>query len=168
MDRTDTFYAAEESIQGYGGQLLVGDGASPENFEAVAGVVNIQPGAAESADVDTTHLRSPGRHREHRAGISDDAAWQIEMIYLPGEQSQSEAGGGTGAFASGGLPAMRADGQNRNFVLKLNNGTGSPPTGQTEVAFRGYVSSFGIGSVEVDGVIHATAGIMPVQAVTYP
>lgn len=162
-DRTDTFYPAEESIQGYGGQLLVGDGASPESFEAVAGVVNIQPGEGSSADVDTTHLRSPGRHREHRAGISDDGAWQIEMIYLPGEVSQSTVGGGTGAFQGGGLPAMRADGENRNFILRLNNG--SPAT---EVAFRGYVSAFAIGSVEVDGVIHATAGIMPTQAIELP
>lgn len=163
VDRTDTFYAAsDDAIQGYGGQLLVGDGASPEAFEAVAGVVNIEPGDSSSADVDTTHLRSPNRHREHRAGIGDDAVWSIEMIYMPNEWSHSVAGGGSGAFATGGLPAMKTAGTNHNFILKLNNG--SP---ETEIAFRGYVGSFGIGSVDVDGVVHATATVMPTQAITF-
>lgn len=162
VDRTDTFYAADDSAQGYGAQLLVGDGTSPEEFEAVAGVVSIQPGGSNSADVDTTHLRSPDRHREHRAGISDDDAWTIDMIYLPGEWSQSTTGGGTGAFQNGGLPAMRADGENRNFKLKLNNG--SPAT---EIEFRGYVGAFSISNIEVDGVVHATAEIRPVRAIDF-
>ena len=43
-NRTDTYYAATGAIHGYGAQLMVGDGASPETFEAIAGVVSITPG----------------------------------------------------------------------------------------------------------------------------
>jgi hypothetical protein len=168
LDRTETFYAADDAIPTFGGQFLVGDGGSPEAFEAIATIVSIQPGTSNSEDSDTTHLRSPDRHREHSAGISDDDVWTIEVIYMPGENSHATDGGGTSAFASGGIPSMRVDGLKRNFKLRWDNGTGSPMTGQSEVQIRGYVASFGLGPVEVTGVQHATIDIMPSQAPIFP
>ena len=50
-DRTDSFYAAESAVHGYGAQIEVGDGASPEAFEAIAGVTNIKPGEVTKVNI---------------------------------------------------------------------------------------------------------------------
>src|SRR3954467_15753514 len=99
-DRTNTFYALSSALQGYGGQLLVGDGASPESFEAIAGISSIKPGEMSTEDGKRTHLRSPDAHHEHMAGLRDSGPFELMGRWLPTEQSQSNAGGGTGAFAS--------------------------------------------------------------------
>lgn len=159
-DRTDTFYAVSDaSIHGYGAQLMVGDGASPEVFEAIAGILSITPGEMTTADIDTTHLRSPDAHREHRAGIRDSGAFTVTGVWLPEEQSQSNAGGGSGAFASGGLIALWRGRANHNFKIVLNDG--SPAT---EWPFRGYVSQFQPGEIGVDDKINFTASFMPTEA----
>src|SRR3989304_5862000 len=67
-DLTDTTYQGA-GIHGYLAQFLVGDGASPEGFEAVADVIAITPPSTDTAAVDITHLRSPGAHREVIAGL---------------------------------------------------------------------------------------------------
>lgn len=159
-DRTDSFYAAEEAFTGYGAQLMVGDGASPEAFEAIAGIVSITPGAMNTADIDRTHLRSPDAHHEHMPGLRDSAAFTIEGIWLPTEQSQSNQGGGSGAFASGGLVAMWRDRQVRNFKIALRDG-GSPGT---DWPFRGYVGQFQPGSLTNNDKVNFTASFMPTQA----
>jgi hypothetical protein len=161
---TDEFYAAgDDAIAGYGGQFMIGDGASPEAFEAVAGVVKINLPAQTSTDVKTTHLRSPNRHEEHRAGMRDTPAFTVELVWLPYHRSQSLAGGGSGAFADGGLAAMAADGLPRNMRFVANDG--SPAT---TLDLRGYVATFAPGEINKDGTIPATATIQPTQAPTLP
>jgi len=163
-DVTDDFYAAgDDAVAGYGGQFLVGNGASPEVFTAVAGVMKIPLPAQSSTDIKTTHLRSPNRHEEHRAGMRDTPAFTVELLWLPYHYSQSDAGGGSGAFSGGGLAAMAADGLNRNFKFEANDGP-SPTT----LIIRGYVATFAPGEVNKDGVIMATCTIQPAQAPTLP
>jgi len=158
-DRTDTFYAAEDAIHGYGGQLMVGDGASPEVFEAIAGVVEITPGEMSTADIDRTHLRSPDAHREHMAGIRDSGPFSVRGIWLVDEQSQSNAGGGSGAFASGGLVALWRARTTHNFKIVLNDG--SPAT---EWPFRGYISQFQPQAITLDDKIDFIASFQPTEA----
>lgn len=158
-DRTGTFYPAEDSIHGYGAQLMVGNGASPEAFEAIAGVVSITPGAMNTADIDTTHLRSPDAHREHRPGIRDSGAFTVEGIWLPNEQSQSNTGGGSGAFDNGGLVAIWRARTVHNFKIVLSDA--SP---DIEWPFRAYVSQFQPGVIGVDDKINFTASFMPTAA----
>jgi hypothetical protein len=161
---TDTFYAAgDDAVPGYGGQFMVGDGLSPESFEAVAGVVSIPLPAQTSTDVKTTHLRSPNRHEEHRAGMRDTPPFTVNLIWLPYHPSQSVAGGGAGSFTGGGLAAMAADGLNRNFKFVANDG--SPAT---TLVIRGYVATFAPGEVNKDGTIAATCTIQPAAAPTLP
>lgn len=159
MDRTDSFYAAEDAIHGYGAQLLVGDGASPEAFEAIAGVVSITPGEMNTADIDRTHLRSPDAHKEHMPGMRDSGPFSVQGIWLPNEQSQSNTGGGSGAFVSGGLIALWRARTTHNFRIKLNDG--SPAT---EWPFRGYVSKFQPGEIGPDDKINFTAEFTPTEA----
>ena len=156
-DVTDTDYSvASDAIHGYGAQLLVGDGASPETFQAVKGIVKITPGSIETADIDTTHLRSPNRHREHRSGIRDSGQIGLEAIFLPDDESQSYAGGGSGSFQNGGMLKFAEDGVNRNFVIRLN--TASPAL---ELPFRGYVASWTPGEIGVDDKIMVNGSIQP-------
>lgn len=158
-DRTDTFYPAEDAIHGYGAQLQVGDGQSPEAFESIAAVKTITPGEMATADMDRTHLRSPDAHKEHAPGMRDSGAFTCELIWLPTEQSQNNAGGGSGAFSSGGIIAMWRARTIHNFKIVLNNG--SPAL---EWPFRGYVSRFQPGQIGEDSEIMATAEFRPTQA----
>lgn len=158
-NRTDTYYAATGAIHGYGAQLMVGDGASPETFEAIAGVVSITPGSMDTADILRTHLRSPDAHQEHMPGLRDSGAFSVEGIWLPDEESQNNAGGGTGSFTTGGLVALWRGRATHNFKIVL--GDGSP---STEWPFTGYVAKFQPGSISGDDKINFTAEFMPTQA----
>lgn len=159
-NRTGTFYsAADDAVHGYGAELQVGDGASPEVFESIAFLRNITFGDMSTADLDVTHLRSPDAHREHRAGIRDSGAFSCSGIFVPGEQSQSNTGGGSGPFQTGGLIALWRGRQNHNFKIVVNEG--SP---NNEWAFRGYVSKFQPGEVGIDNIVDFSAEFMPVRA----
>ena len=168
MDRTNTFYAAEGAMHGYGWQLMVGDGASPEGFEAIAGIVTITPGAMNTDDIDRTHLRSPDAHKEHMPGLRDSGAFTCEGIWLPNEESQSNAGNtdspGTGSFVGGGLVAHWRDRQTRNYKLVGGVDASSPVTPLLEWPFRGYVSQFQPGSITNADKINFTASFQPTQA----
>ncbi len=155
-DRTDQFYAGE-AIHGYGAQLMVGDGASPEVFEAVAQILSITPGEMSTAVIDKTHLRSPEAHREKMAGLRDSGPFTLEGTWAPGEQSQSNAGGGTGAFATGGLMKLWRQREERNFKIVLADDD------ETEWPFRGVVTKFQPGQIGVDDKINFTAEITPLQ-----
>ena len=155
-DRTNTYYAAEGAIHGYSSQLMVGNGASPETFEAIAGVVSITPGEMSTADIKRTHLRSPDAHEEHMAGLRDSGAFTVEGIWLPTEQSQSNAGGGSGSFTSGGLVALWRGRATHNFKIVLPDATEWP--------FRGYISKFQPGSISGDDKVNFTAAFQPTEA----
>lgn len=157
-NKTDTFYAGE-AIVGYGAQLLVGDGASPEGFEAIADLMSITPGEISSAIIDKTHLRSPDGHREKTVGLTDSGPFSLTGNWRPNHASQSYVGGGTGSFASGGLPKMLANKTEKNFKLKLV----LPDTTSLEWPFRGVVSKFQPGTISGDERIPFTAEITPLR-----
>jgi len=161
-ERVGTTYAAESGFIGFGTQFLVGEGDSPETFSAVAGVESITFGETKFADVDTTHLRSPNRHHEHRSGIRDTSEFTVTGIYMPDEWSLSAAGGGTGAFQNGGMPTLAEDGEARNFIVRF------PTSPETDVEIRGYITGFSLSEVGSEDVVKYTFGIMPTQAFDLP
>lgn len=159
-DRTGTNYAAADlAMHGYGTELQVGDGGSPEQFESIAFIRNIEPGEMSTADLLCTHLRSPDAHHEHRAGIRDSAAWTCEGIYVPTEESLSNTGGGSSAFQSGGVPALWRGRQNHNF--KVVSAEGSP---NNEYPIRGYINAFKLGTFGLDDIVGFTMGFQPSEA----
>jgi hypothetical protein len=162
-DRTGDFYALSDSVHGYGAELQVGNGASPEVFYSIAGLRSITPGDATTADIDITHLRSPDAHREHRPGIRDHGPFSVTGVYLPGDESQSEAGGGSGAFSAGGLYYFWKNRTTKNFKVVFNDG--SP---NNEFTFTGYVSQFQIGEIGIDDVVTFTASFMPTESYDTP
>lgn len=163
-NRTDDFYPAEGAIHGYGTQLMVGNGASPEAFEAVAGVISITPGDMATEDIDRTHLRSPRAHREHMPGLRDSGEFNVNCIWLPTEQSQSNAGGndgGDGVFSAGGAVAQWRERGYHNFKIALMDG-GSPGTEWGPI--RGYWSKFQPGEIGVSDKINVTMSFRPTEA----
>jgi hypothetical protein len=156
-DPTSTYYASE-GFAGYGAELLVGNAASPEVFEAVAFVVSITPGAMSTTVIDRTHLRSPAAHMEKLAGLRDSGAFTAELIWAPTHRSQSNAGGGSGAFATGGLIDMWINRTEHNFKVKLADG--SPAT---EFPFRGIVTRFQPGTITGNDKVNCTVEMTPVR-----
>lgn len=156
---TDTFYAAQGGFHGYGSQLEVGSGASPETFEAIAEVKSITFGDLTTAVLTRTHLRSPDAHQEKLAGLQDSGPFTLKMNYRPTHASQSNAGGGSGSFASGGLIAMKRGRAEHNFRLVLSDG--SPGT---TLPFAGIVTKFQPGQVGTDGIVDCTVEITPVRS----
>lgn len=161
-DRTGTYYSAEGAIIGYGAQVLIGNGASPEVFQAVAGVKVVTMPETMFKDVLLTHLRSPNRHDEHRAGIRDSSEMAVEGIYIFGDESLTTAGGGSGPFSAGGLPVLAADGENRNIVVRFADDDTS------EVEIRGYLKGFSLTNVGTEEPVGYKFSVMPAQAITLP
>jgi hypothetical protein len=154
-NRTGTTYQAT-SIHGYGTEWLIGDGTSPENFEAVPFVKTITPGEMNTADIDHTHLRSPEAHREHRPGLRDSGPFSVLLHWNPKEESQSNAGGGSVAFAVGGLAYLWRTRATRNMQLRIPDG--SP---ETVWPFQGYISKYQPGEIGEDGIIPLMVEVTP-------
>lgn len=157
-DVTDTYYAAEGGFHGYGAQLLMGDGTSPEQFEAVAEVKSITFGDMTTAVLERTHLRSPEAHREKLAGLRDSGPFQLRCNWRPSHESQSNAGGGSGSFASGGLLAVWRNRTEKNWKLVIP--FGSP---EIELPFSGFVSKFQPGEIGPDSIGEVMVEITPLR-----
>jgi hypothetical protein len=158
-DVTDTFYPGEAFV-GYGSQLQVGDGATvpgPETFEAIADIVEITPGSMTTGVVEKTHLRSPNGHKEKLATLRDSGPFAIKGNWRPTNATQSNAGGGTGSFADGGLIKMWIDRSEHNFKIVLSDADA------TEWPFRGIVTKFQPGTIGTEVKVDFTAEITPVQ-----
>lgn len=162
-DRTSTFYAAStNAIHGYGFELQLGDGASPEVFESIAAVTLADPGATETEDIEVTHGRSPNAHREHLAGMRDSGEITFEGVYLPTEDSHATAGGGSGIFTSGGLPYINEQRTIHNWRIKY------PTSPAVYLEVTGYLKRFQPTGVGVDDAVKFAGSIMPTQAYTLP
>jgi hypothetical protein len=141
---------------------MIGDGASPETFEAFASVVSITPGDMTTAVIDKTHLRSPAAHREKMAGLRDSGPFTVVMSYDPTHESHTNAGGGSGSFTTGGLFAIWISREVRNYQIMLNDGGGSP--GQnTTFPFSGIVTRCQLGEFGPDNKVDITAEFTPVS-----
>lgn len=157
-NRTGTNYTAEDLAKyGIDAELLVGDGEVVEHFEAIAGIRAITPGEINSSDIILTHLRSPNRHAEHAPGRRDSGPFQFRAIWMPSEESQNNAGGGTVAFTDGGLFALARTQEIRNYLIRFADGT-SPGF---EWPFRGYIASLQPGEVVDNNVVELSGSIQP-------
>lgn len=155
---TGTYYEAVGGFHGYGAQLEMGKGDSPETFEAIAEVTSIQFGDMTTAVIDRTHLRSPAAHREKLLGLRDSGPFTLVCNWRPDHESQTLAGGGTGSFASGGLLYVWINRLTKNWKLVLPYG--SPVV---ELPFSGGVTKFQPGEIGPDGKVSLTIEITPVS-----
>lgn len=78
---------------GYGTQLKMGDGASPEVFTPIAEVHNFGgPGKSQEA-VDATHTDSPSRTKEKIAGMAEEGDITIDINWVPSDATQDNTDG---------------------------------------------------------------------------
>ena len=160
------FYANDVAFIGYGAQLLMGaaaggpspDGSPDEDtYTPIGYVMSITPGEMTSNIIQATHLRSIGAHHEKVVGLRDSGPFSCELVWAPTEESQSNAGGGAGAFASGGLMAVWTNREERNFRIVL------PDDAATEWDFVGAVSRFQPGEIGLENIVTATVEITPLS-----
>lgn len=152
---TNTFYASE-AIHGYGTQLLVGNGGSPEVFEAIAQIDTITPGDMTTAKIEKTHLRSPSAHREWLLGLRDSGPFVCTGQWRPRHESHSRAGGGTGSFTAGGMLKIWIDRLTRNYKISI------PDTSPAyEWPFTGGVTKYQPGEIGINSLIPITIEISP-------
>lgn len=155
-DVTNTYYENDTDI-GYGAQLMVGQGDSPETFVAVKGVISIKLGKLTAEKIKRSHLRSPNRAHEYTTGLADYDAIQVRVNWDPNHGSQS-ATGATDGFTGVGLLGLNISQATRNFkaVLLINS---SP----FEWPFSGKVIGFDPPEITNEGLLEAMFEIQPVS-----
>lgn len=155
-DVTGTFYENTTDI-GYGTELKVGQGNSPESFVSVKGVVSIKLGALTNEKIKRTHLRSPNRAHEYTTGLADYDAISVRVNWDPTHGSQSR-GGSDGFSAGRGLLGLSISQDTANFVALLQI-DGS----DFEWPFSGKVMKFDPPEINNDGLLEAGFDIQPVS-----
>ena len=156
-DVTGTYYENDTDI-GYGTELLVGQGDSPETFVAVKGVVSVKLGKLMAEKIRRTHLRSPNRAHEYTTGLADYDAIQVVVNWDPSHGSQNAAGGSDGFSAGRGLLGLNISQATANFQAVIPI-AGSPLTWP----FSGKVIGFDPPEINNEGLLEATFEIQPVS-----
>jgi len=101
--------AASSAIDGYQTTFAIGDGETPEVFTALAEVMSITP-PSDALDIyEVTHLSSPDRTKEFRAGFSDPGECQVVINFIPGGADDTV------------LQAIRNTGEVGNYRITYNN-----------------------------------------------
>lgn len=162
-DVSGTFYAGSAFI-GYGAEILVSQGGSPEVFAAIPDVNSITPGDMTTGVVDITHLRSPDRHREKKGTLRDSGPFVIECNYRP-EHGAHQTSGGDGFSAATSLVSLWKNVTEANFRIDMPADAGSP---ELQFSFAGIVTKYQIGQVGIDSKVSCTIEITPLRAYTLP
>ncbi len=155
-DVTDTFYASDGAI-GYGAQLEVGQGDSPETFVAIPIVMTITPGAMTTGVVPATHLRSPNRHQEKKLTLRDSAEITMTSQYLPSHGAHLQAGG-DGFDADHSLISLWIACAENNFKIVYPDAFSN-----LEIALRGGITTYHPGEITTEGLIPCDLGITPLR-----
>ena len=153
---TGTFYANDGAI-GYGAELAVGQGDSPETFTSIPVVMTITPGAMTTGVVDATHLRSPNRHREKKLTIRDSAEITMKSTYVPGHGAHKQAGG-DGFDADHNLIALWIACAENNFRITYPDALDN-----LEIDLRGGITTYHPGEITTEGLIPVDLGITPLR-----
>lgn len=155
-DVTDQFYAGEAFI-GYGAQLKVGQGDSPETFVAVPDIETITMGDMTTGTIQKTHLRSPNRHHEKLATLRDSGPITLAGNYRPSHGAHKLTGG-DGFDSTHSLLALWRNVTENNFEIEMPEAAGS-----SVLALRGTVTKYQIGAMGLDAKVAFTCEITPLR-----
>lgn len=159
-DVTGTYYAGDAFI-GYGAEIRVGQAdGSPETFVAIPDISTITPGDMTTGTVDTTHLRSPDRHRERKGTLRDSGPFTLAGNYRP-EHGAHMIAGGDGFSATHNLYALWKNVTEANFEIELPADAGSPAI---VMSFVGVVTRYQPGAITVDDKVGFTCEVTPLRA----
>jgi hypothetical protein len=155
-DVTGTYYANDTDI-GYGSQLLVGQGTSPETYVAVKAVVEIELGELMAEKIQRTHLRSLNRHHEYTSGLADSEPIVVKVNWDPSHGSHNR--GGSDGFTLGkGLLGLQISQVTNNFRAEILI-AGAPYNWD----FSGKVMGYKPPTIGVNDLLEAEFTIQPVS-----
>lgn len=164
-DVTNTYYAGDAFI-GYGAQMLVGQGGSPETFVAIPDIESITPGDMTTGIVQITHLRSPDRHHEKKGTIRDSGPIVCAGNYRPSHGAHKQTGG-DGFSATHNLLSLWINVTENNFQFVLPDRADAGATGSPLVAIsldiRGVITRYQIGEMTLEGKVPFTCEITPLR-----
>ena len=100
---------ASQATIAFGTLLKVGDGASPENFTAIAEIKDITPPPQTREFADVTHMQSPGKVREFKPTVINPGEIRCKCNFLPDNSTQG--------FATSGIIKDFQDGTARNYQI---------------------------------------------------
>lgn len=121
------------AVQTQGTVFKVGDGGSPEIFNAVAEVVDFDGPGGTAAEIDVTNLGSTAK--EYILGLKDEGDFSLTVNFIPGDAQQTR------------LFTLRDTRASANFKLVLYDGA------STTFSFAGYVKQFSITGKADDKVV---------------
>jgi len=76
---------------GYGSQLQLGDGESPEEFTAIPGLKDFEfPRIGTIDDVDVTTHDSPDGYKEYIPGLKEAGDFDVEIVWDPDDEVHAE------------------------------------------------------------------------------
>ena len=75
------------AMLGYGSIFQIQAENSPDNYVALAELINITPPSFTLDQIDVTHMESPNRLREFISGLGDPGECSFEMNFVPGSTS---------------------------------------------------------------------------------
>ncbi len=151
---TDTFYASEAAI-GYGAQLKVGQGDSPETFVSIPVMMTITPGPMTTGNVKATHLRSPNAHAETKPTLRDSGPIALAGHYIPGHGAHKLAGG-DGFDADHNLIALWISRASNNYKLVYPDAFDN-----LEIDLVGFISKYQPGQVGTEVLVPFDLEITP-------
>jgi len=155
-DITGDYYASEAFI-GYGTELGVGQGDSPETFTSAPTIMTITPGDLTTGVVDATHLRSPARHREKKGTIRDSGPITCAGHYVPGHGAHN-IDGGDGFDATHNLIYLWRNVVENNFRITMPADAGS-----LTLDLRGVITKYQVGELSTENLCPFTLEITPLQ-----
>jgi len=133
------------TIQSQACSFKVGDGASPEVFNAVGQVTAIDGPSGSAPVIDVSNLAST--FREKNMGLPDEGQITLNLQYDPDDTGQTR------------LKTLRTARSQGNFIVTLSD---SPATTWT---FSGYVLEFSK-SIQIDEVVMGSVTVEIDGAVT--
>lgn len=120
--------AATQGATGFGTLLKIGNGNSPETFNAIAEVKDINGPNMSQEFAEFTHQQSPSGFREYKPTFKNSGDITFKCNFLPDDTTQG--------FSTSGLLKDFADQTLRNFQLLF-------PLGSTLASFNAYVANIG-------------------------
>ncbi|MFZ5719201.1 MAG: phage tail tube protein [Pseudomonadota bacterium] len=81
--------AASEAVVAFEVTLEVETSEGSGVYTELAEITNITPPSATINDVEVTHMKSPGRAREFKPGLTDYGTATFEMNWIPGSATET-------------------------------------------------------------------------------
>jgi predicted secreted protein len=118
---------------GYGTELLLGDGASPEAFDSIAALKDFDLPTGEADQVDVTTHDSPDRTKEYISGLFETGEVGFEVLWDPAVETTHQD-----------LFDLKATGDTRNWKVTDPDGI--------DYEFAAFVTALEIGHPVADAI----------------